>query len=96
MRRAVLLTVLLTVFLATCVDVVPAPLEFMLPEMAHTFWCNCALRVLNHPLFVTYVHLSWFRKKGVLQGSDGEQISLICLPALHADGGADHSDLPVD
>ena len=41
----------------------------------------------NHPLFVTHVHWLLLRKKGVSQGSDGRQISLICLPALRADGG---------
>ena len=66
---------------------VPAPLDCIVPQIVHTFRCNCALRVLNHPLFVTHVHCLLFRKKGVSQGSDGGQISLICLPALRADGG---------
>ena len=89
MRRAVLFTVLLTGFLANLCRHGAGPVGFhRSSDGTHLLVQLCtSVRVLNHPLFVTHVHCLLFRKKGVSQGSDGRQISLICLPALRADGG---------
>ena len=87
MRMAFFLQSCWQSWLQTCVDIVPAPFVFNILQIVITFRCHCALRVCK--ALIACHSCSFFidDQKGVVWGSDGRQISLICLPALQADEG---------